>query len=171
MSRKTKIAFWSVVAAQVIFLLVFIGVKENALRAGTELILRALPVDPRSPLQGDYATLDYEIGRLPAYMDDIPPGEPVYVSLAPGPEVWTAADYRVSGTKPDEAEVYIKGKMASAGRLDFNIGADFVPEGTGHIIEQAADIRVVVKISSGGDAIIKQVLLGEAPFNPNVRRR
>jgi len=61
--------------------------------------------------------------------------------------------------------------MASAGRLDFNIGADFVPEGTGHIIEKAADIRVVVKISIGGDAIIKQVLLGEAPFNPNVRRR
>jgi len=55
--------------------------------------------------------------------------------------------------------------------LDFNIGTYFVSEGTGHIIKQAADIRVVVKISSGGDAIIKQVLLGEAPFNPNVRRR
>ena len=169
MSRKTKIAFWAVVAAQVVFLLIFIGVKENALRAGTEVILRALPVDPRSPLQGDYATLDYEIGRLPSYMDDLPVGEPVYVSLAPGPEVWTAVDYRA--TKPDEADVYIKGKVASVGRLNFNIGTYFVPEGTGHIIEQAEDVRVVVKISSGGNAIIKQVLLGEAPFNPNVHRR
>ena len=52
--------------------------------------------------------------------------------------------------------------------MDFNIGTYFVPEGTGHIIEQAADIPVVVKISSGGDAIIKQMLPGEAPFNPNV---
>ncbi len=168
MSRKTKIAFWSVVAAQVVFLLVFIGVKENALRAGTEVILRALPVDPRSPLPGDYATLDYEIGRLPSYLDDLKVGEPVYVSLVPGPEVWTAVDYRA--TKPREAEVYIKGTVAAAGRLDFNIGTYFVPEGTGHIIEQAADIRVVVKVGSGGDAIIKQVLLGESPFNPNVRR-
>ena len=169
MSRKTKIAFWAVVAAQVVFLLIFIGVKENALRAGTEVILRALPVDPRSPLQGDYATLDYEIGRLPSYLDDLPVGEPVYVSLAPGPEVWTAVDYRA--TKPAEADVYIKGKVASVGRLNFNIGTYFVPEGTGHIIEQAEDVRVVVKISSGGNAIIKQVLLGEAPFNPNVHRR
>ena len=169
MSRKTKIAFWAVVAAQVVFLLVFIGVKENALRAGTEVILRALPVDPRSPLQGDYATLDYEISRLPSYLNDLEVGEPVYVSLVPGPDVWTAVDYRA--TKPGKAEVYIKGKVAASGRLDFNIGTYFVPEGTGHIIEQAADIRVVVKVGSGGDAIIKEVLLGEAPFNPNVRRR
>ena len=67
MSRTLKIAFWATVAGQIILLLVFIGFKENTLRSGTSVLLQAVPIDPRSPLQGDYAILDYEIAELPAH--------------------------------------------------------------------------------------------------------
>ena len=64
-----RIAFWAIVAVQLVFLIGFIGVREVALRTGTEVVLQTVPVDPRSLLQGDYAILDYEIARLPDWMD------------------------------------------------------------------------------------------------------
>ena len=51
-----RIAFWIVVAAQLVFLIGFIVVKEADLRIGTEVVLQTVPVDPRSLLQGDYAS-------------------------------------------------------------------------------------------------------------------
>ena len=62
-----RIAFWIVVAAQLVFLIGFIVVKEVDLRIGTEVVLQTVPVDPRSLLQGDYAILDYEIASLPPH--------------------------------------------------------------------------------------------------------
>ena len=52
-------------------------------------------------------------------------------------------------------------------RLDFGIGTFFVPEGTGHIVEDARDVKVVVSLSASGDAVIKTVLVDGLPFNPN----
>ena len=68
MKRWASIAFWVVVAGQLVFLLGFIAVKEVALRTGTEVVLQTVPVDPRSLLQGDYAILDYEIATLHEHM-------------------------------------------------------------------------------------------------------
>ena len=67
--------------------------------------------------------------------------------------------------KPNEAEVYIKGKVASVSCFAFNIGTYFVPARTGHNVEQAMGIKVVVKIRGSEDGIIKQILLGGTPFN------
>ena len=61
MKTWASIAFWIVVAGQLVFLIGFIAVKETALSTGREVVLQTVPVDPRSLLQGDYAILDYEI--------------------------------------------------------------------------------------------------------------
>ena len=71
MKPWARIAFLTVVAAQLVFLIGFIGVREAALHTSTEVVLQTVPVDPRSLLQGDYATLDYEIAELPGYMDQL----------------------------------------------------------------------------------------------------
>ena len=165
MKTWASIAFWIVVAGQLVFLLGFIAVKEVSLRTGTEVVLQTAPVDPRSLLQGDYAILDYEIARPPRYMRDLPPGETIYVVLSQGREVWEAEYYEYG--RPPASQVFIKGRIVSRSRLDFGIGTYFVPEGTGRIIENAQDVKVVVKLDADGNAIIKQVLVDGEPFDPD----
>ena len=165
MSRWARIAFGIVVAGQLVFLLAFIAWKEIDLRTGTEVVLQTVPVDPRSLLQGDYAILDYEIADLPRFMEDLPTGETAYVVLSQGPEVWEAEYYEYR--RPPASQVFIKGRVDSRGRLDFGIGTYFVPEGTGHIIERAQDVKVMVKLDADGNAIISGVLVDGEPFDPD----
>ena len=166
MKSWARIAFLTVVAAQLVFLIGFIGIRETALFTGTEVVLQTVPVDPRSLLQGDYAILDYEIATLPGYMETRGVGETVYVELRRGSNVWTARDYSVWPGNFDGA-IFIKGRIDERGRLDFGIGTYFVPEGTGRIIERAQDVRVVVSIDDDGNAVIKDVLIDGEPFNPD----
>lgn len=63
------------------------------------------------------------------------------------------------------AEVYIRGVINAEGRLDFGIGTYFVPEGTGYLIEDAEDVKVVVSLDDRGQAVIKSVLVDGVPFN------
>lgn len=165
MSRAAAIAFWVVIAGQVVFLLAFIAVKEVQLNTGVEVTLQTAPVDPRSLLQGDYAILDYEIGRnLPASAR-FAPGDSVYITLRPGPEVWTA--YAYYSAEPPAGEVFIQGRAISRNRAEFPaIATYFVPEGTGRLIDTAADVKVVVSLDRRGNAIIRQVLVDGRPFNP-----
>ena len=92
-------------------------------------------------------------------------GEQVYVVLEERRDVWTAAQYRTN--PPSSSSVFIRGSVDRRGHLDFGIGTYFVPEGTGHIIENAQDVKVVVKLDADGNAIIKQVLVDGEPFDPD----
>ena len=122
--------FFALVAAQVIGLTVFAAVQEAKLR-GTEVTLQTVPVDPRSLLQGDYAILDYEIAELPPHLADLPPGSIVYVTLAESAGAWPAVAYQPDQPPPDDGATYIRGEVNARRRLDFGIGAYFVPEGAG----------------------------------------
>ena len=162
-SPWARVAFWIVVVGQLIFLLAFIGYKEVDRLTGQEVVLQTVPVDPRSLLQGDYAILDYEIATLPdGTQYEI--GETVYVTLARGQEVWYAESY--SSHLFSDSEAVIVGRVDRPGHLDFNIGTYFVPEGTGHIIENAQDVKVVVNVNADGSAIIMEVLVDGEPFDP-----
>lgn len=164
MSRRMTILFFAVVAAQVVGLVVFAGARQIALTQGREVTLQTVPVDPRSLLQGDYAILDYEIARLPSRMRDEPEGGMVYVTLQECGEVWCADRY--SSWEPDPPDVFIRGRVTDRRRLDFGIGTFFVPEGTGYIVEQARDVKVMVSLNASGNAVIKQVLVDGRPFDP-----
>ena len=168
MSRRT--AVWlliAVVAAQIAGLLAFAGVREARLRAGAEVILQTAPVDPRSLMQGDYAILDYAIAELPDDLDDLPSGSVVYVRLAESDSgVWHSTAH-FTGRLPDDGRTYIRGEVDGRGRLDFGIGTYFVPEGTGYIIENAGDVKVVVSLDAGGRAVIKRVLVDGDEFRPD----
>ena len=65
MTRLASILFFAVVAAQVVGLVAFAGVRQAAVTEGREITLQTAPVDPRSLFQGDYAILDYEIAEIP----------------------------------------------------------------------------------------------------------
>lgn len=166
MKPWVRIAFWAIVAAQLAFLIGFIGVREVALRTGTEVVLQTAPVDPRSLLQGDYAILNYEIARLPDWMDGFSAGRTVYVVLQEERDVWTSSAYTEERSHVVE-EVFIKGRIDRIGRADFGIGTYFVPEGTGRTIENAQDVKVVVSVDEDGNAVIKDVLVDGEPFDPD----
>ena len=161
-----RIAFWTIVAAQLVFLIGFIGVREVALRSGTEIVLQTVPVDPRSLLQGDYAILDYEIARLPDWMYGFSVGRTVYVALQEERDGWTSSAYSQERSHVAR-EVFIKGRIDRRGHADFGIGTYFVPEGTGRIIERAQDVKVVVSVDGDGNAVIKDVLVDGEPFDPD----
>ena len=165
MTRLASILFFAVVAAQVVGLVAFAGVRQAAVTEGREITLQTAPVDPRSLFQGDYAILDYEIAEIPPHLAEQPAGAQVYVTLEKCGEVWCADAYALS--KPESAEVYILGVINADGRLDFGIGTFFVPEGTGHIVEDAEDVKVVVSLDDRGQAVIKSVLVDGEPFNPD----
>ena len=166
MKPWVRIAFWAIVAAQLVFLVGFIGVREVALRTGTEVVLQTVPVDPRSLLQGDYVILDYEIARLPERMDGLSVGRTIYVVLQEERDVWTSSTYAEERSHV-AGEVFIKGRIDRRGHADFGIGTYFVPEGTGHIVERAQDMKVVVRVDGDGNAVIKDVLVDGEPFGPD----
>ena len=165
MTRIASILFFAVVAAQVVGLVAFAGVRQVALTEGREITLQTAPVDPRSLFQGDYAILDYEIAVLPEDLRDFPAGSEIFVVLHECGDVWCVAWHELA--RPPPSDVFIRGVINQRGRLDFGIGTYFVPEGTGHIIERAQDVKVVVALDDRGQAVIKDVLVDGAPFAPD----
>ena len=163
MSLKFRLTFGAIVLAQVLLLIGVIGQREYSLRHGTEVVLQIRPVDPRSLFQGDYAILAYEISRPPRE-GQFSNGDSVYVYLEEGPESWRGVDYRHRRDSSDKRP-FIKGRMGDHRDIDFGIGTYFVPEGTGYIIEDAADVKVVVSVNYRGHAIIKDVLVDGVPFH------
>ena len=73
MNLWTKIALLA--AVQVGALLAMIADKQWTLNTGTAVVLTTIPVDPRSPLMGDYVRLDYTISRLPLAGEDAVGGD------------------------------------------------------------------------------------------------
>ena len=169
MKSWARIAFLTVVAAQLVFLIGFIGIRETALFTGTEVVLQTVPVDPRSLLQGDYAILDYEIADLPDYLHQLPVGDTVYVELVREQDFWVAS-YHSDWLDDIEEDTFIKGRVDRRGHADFGIGTYFLPEGTGRIIERAGDVKVVVNLDDDGNAVIKDVLVDGEPFDPDSER-
>ena len=168
MGRRFSLAFGCIIAAQLLLLGALIGVKEYRLHTGTTVVLQTVPVDPRSLLQGDFAILGYEISALPSHLSNLGNDRTVYVYLAQRDEIWVAV--RHTTFRPSDEDLFIKGKV-SAGRLDFGIGTYFVPEGTGHIIERARDVKVKVSVSNSGSAIIKELIIDGKPFEQALSER
>ena len=163
MSLKFRLAFGAIVLAQVLLLIGVISQREYSLRHGTEVVLQTRPLDPRSLFQGDYAILAYEISRPPRE-GQYSQGDSVYVYLKEGPESWSGVRYRRESDNSDKRP-FIKGRMGDRGDIDFDIGTYFVPEGTGYIIEDAEDVKVVVSVNYRGHAVIKDVLVDGVPFD------
>ena len=169
MSIRFNLAFGGIVAAQLLLLGGLIGIKEYNLHTGTTVVLQTVPVDPRSLLQGDYAVLGYEISSFPSDLLGFPIGSPVYVVLERRGDVWAARKYLRA--RPPEGDLYIQGEIGNARQIDFGIGTYFVPEGTGHIIERAGDVKVEVAVSSSGKATIRDVIVDGKLFKQRLSER
>ncbi len=169
MTARFSIAFWIIVAAQLVVLAGIVGFREQVRQTGELVVLQTVPVDPRSLLQGDYAILEYEIGiprrvedASPRLRDDLQRGARMFVTLERQGDIWQATSY--TRTRPRPGQLFLTGYADDSGWLDFGIGTYFVPEGTGHIVERAGDVKVRVFVDRDGDAVIDDVLVDGVPF-------
>lgn len=171
------IAYWLIVAAQLALLVGIVGFREQIRQTGERVVLQTVPVDPRSLLQGDYAILTYEIGirgrvpnARPALTEGLQRGAMRFVTLERQGDIWQATGYHRKHPRyqaPNNyrpGQPFIKGFSDDTGRLDFGIGTYFVPEGTGHIVERAGDVKVIARVDPDGNAAITGLLVDGVSF-------
>ena len=183
LTKQSKFAF--AVLLQVVILFTLILFKLTVLAGGTEVLLKIEPVDPTSPLRGDYATFQYSnISRVDSYLADVTQvstGDTVYVVLRQVGTYWKAE--RVEKVKPTSGELFLAGKLVSGGvvqqpastllprslpqplHIVYGIEEYFIPEGSGRdfsFFDKEAAARVVV--DDEGNAVLKQILVGGKPW-------
>ncbi|MDP2856661.1 MAG: GDYXXLXY domain-containing protein [Bacillota bacterium] len=167
--------FFLTVAIQVLVLLGMAARHTYTVRTGQPVMLETAPVDPWSPLRGQYVRLSYKVSMLregevafsgAPYRD----GQRVWVTLRKGDPYWKAA--AVSDRRPPAAagevavlgtvqwmswggEASVKGPAEVSVR--YGIEQFYVPEGEGQELESGASLSVEVRVDSLGRAALSRV--------------
>jgi uncharacterized membrane-anchored protein len=160
MSRRARIAFLVLVAAQAAFPLGIVAWNEVALARGTDVTLATAPVDPYDPFRGRYVTLRYEISTLPV-SGQMDAGDTVYVPLYEQGDVWTGT--RATTTRPEEG-TFIRGRVTYAaeagGTADIRYGIEtyYADEDEARRLEGVSgSLAVEVDLDDDGKARIEDV--------------
>lgn len=164
--------FVVLVALQAAVVVGAVAREEHFRRTGTDIVLEAVPVDPRDLLRGDFVILAYAVQDLSkvADRDFISAEDDVYVVLEQHGRYWERIAYRDSNPgragRPD-GTVVLRGVDANSGlrssgfRVTYqNIDRYYVPEGKG-ILPSPPDVIVV---SGDGSARIKRLEIEGKPW-------
>lgn len=173
MNRSHK-WFWTLVAGQTLFLLVWAGYHEYVRQHAPVLLLKGRPVDPQDLLRGDYLTMSYAISDLPKTAD---PSGSLKDGVA-GTDVWVLLEKHdryhvvVQASKekliPRSGQVLVRGNLefwsndSGFGRVNYGIERYFVPEGMGN--PRFKTIEIEVAVSPTHRLYLKQVLLDGKAF-------
>jgi uncharacterized membrane-anchored protein len=173
----TTIRILIVLVLQAIALAWMIGDRQSMLDAGRVVTLKVVPVDPRDIFRGDYVVLNYDVSRVDVHVvagdDEFQSGDTAYVTLKQNGEYWGAV--AISHKPPTDASglVTLKanvsyqdpvvaapnaGDLARWVSLSYGVESYFVPQGTGHAIEEEARkgvLSVDVAVDANGRAAIK----------------
>ncbi len=184
MTKLTK--FILAIALQVIIIFAIIIFKVSVLTGGTEILLKIAPVDPTSPLRGDYATFQYDdISNLDSSLlngSHVRNGDTVYVVLYQSGKFWAAQS--ASLNKPTgNNQIFIKGKVASGGEksqsdilpyqpsdsslihIVYGVEEYFIPEGKGSNFSFfSKEAAASVAIGDSGNAVLKRIYVDGKPW-------
>lgn len=178
--RRIWLAAVGLALLQTIVLLYLIVSHVTILRTGTEVLLKAAPVDPRDLLRGDYVILNYDISNVPAttLVGARPSAEGeqrVSVRLQKQADgYWGIAEssFQPLAAKADTVVLdslpfdYHPSAEATSIKVDYGIENFYVPEGEGHNLEQApaaGRLAVAIRVSAGGIGEIRSLLLDGQP--------
>lgn len=138
---------------------------EYNLTHGTEVTLKAVPVDPRDFFRGDYVILRYEMSTF-NFDEKIPrknfkTNQFVFIPLKLENEKWVTG--AITDKKP--AGLFFKGRIqqdyGQTVHVSYNgIESFFVPENKGHDYEQAQAanrLYAVMNVQSNGTANLKRL--------------
>ncbi|WP_274365299.1 GDYXXLXY domain-containing protein [Paenibacillus thermotolerans] len=159
--RKSSLAIFAVIVLQLAYLGVQAVNSEILLTNGVSVKLELQPVDPRSLLQGDYVSLNYDISVLPHSVSDSPNpyslARSVKVVLAPDQSgVYRFDRMLAPGESIAEKEVVINGKLLGGQRVYYGIETYFVPEGAGLEVERSARFAYI-RVGASGDALLERL--------------
>lgn len=182
MNKPTKII--AAIALQFVIILSIIIFKLTILVGGTEILLKIAPVDPRSPLRGDYVTFQYDISNLDRLLltGSLKNGDTIYVTLIKNRSYWVAQ--RASTKKPIEKNiVFIKGKVINGGvagksnlyplrapnssRIQVIYGSEeyFIPEGKGQGFSFVGkEVTASLAVDDEGNSTLKKVFVDGDPW-------
>jgi uncharacterized membrane-anchored protein len=170
---RIGVRLFSVVAFQFLLLAAVIGYKGYTVRTGETVLLKTVPIDPRSLFSGDYVSLRYDISTLDLSQlaPDlyVGPRQTVYVELARGDDgYWRAVGVSRDRRSIRDGHVPIKGRVEDARfgplnrtiQVTYGIENVFVPEGSGRAVESGQrDLGVEVKVDRFGNAVARQLVL------------
>jgi uncharacterized membrane-anchored protein len=178
MSRRVRLGFILVVAAQVLLLGGIVAQRLILLRTGTPVMLECVPVDPRSILSGDYVRLNYRISSFRG--DDLKRVNPADEKFKPHETVYVGLE-RPAGARFHEAReishdlarlrqrwpVVLRGTVHE-GRtwdgIDVRYGVEeyFVPQHQGRKIEQnIANTSVELAVAKSGESGIRRLFIDD----------
>lgn len=166
---RPKRWFWLAVALQVLVLAGMIGMHGYTLKTGKPVMLKTAPVDPWSPLMGQYVTLRYDISMLnegKVTMEEMPykRGETVYVLLQKGDPYWNAVAVSSVKLQAGSDQMVLRGHVEYSFdqqvSIRYGIEQFYVPEGQGPELEQHRDkMAVEVAVDSFGRGAVKSVFV------------
>jgi len=174
MNSRRKILFITVVLLQAIVLLSMIAKQEILLKTGTKIMLRCVPVDPRSLFSGDYVQLNYEISEIRALnnaalqkkIDSFNENDTIYVALEKkkGSGFHSIADFsRDHGELKKRFGVILKGTVDDnyySLRIRYGLETYFVPQNEGKEIETSmADVSAEVSIADDGRSALSKLFI------------
>jgi uncharacterized membrane-anchored protein len=159
--------------------------RAMLLTQGREIVLNVTPVDPRDLLRGDYVRLGYAISQIPGSLasrrEDS--GRSIFVTLErkgppeDGKWVPVAASPEPPAAPGAENKIILRGAMLwpwtslpsdeashniTTVHVDYGIETYFVPENTGHDLEQATRdgaVKAVISVDRDGHAAIKGLIV------------
>lgn len=162
-----------VAALQTVALGYMIVDRQQMLDSARIVTLKVVPVDPRDIFRGDYVVLNYDISRVEVATlggeNRFSSGETAYVTLQRQPDQsWkpVAIAHKPGQQSPDivalRATVQyaedLDGNPTAKVTLTYGIESYFVPQGTGHAIEQEArkgNLSVDVAVNPQGRTAIR----------------
>ncbi len=169
--RNRPVIFLSIaVIIQLVLIGVLLGKQVFTVQTGNTVRIEVEPVDPRSPLRGDYMNLRYSISRIDTDLlsspGELEGGDTVYVHLEqkPSDKTWKA----VSVTKERPAnEVSMRGKVTAVGSgmigVKYGIEQYFIPEGSGRNVN-LRNAEVEVKVDRFGNSVLQQLYVNDEPW-------
>jgi uncharacterized membrane-anchored protein len=162
MSRRGRIAYIVLAAAQVLFPLGLVGYNEARLAFGYDVRLKVEPVDPTDPFRGEYVDLSYEVSQV-RISGDLSPGATVYVKLHKEGERWVGERAQLS--RP-QSHPFIRGRFVTrqggGALVEYGIETYFVEEGRSLEYERAIarqELYVDVALDRSGRARIKRLVV------------
>ncbi len=173
MTSFQKKGFILVVALQIGSLSFMIQKRMKLLETGKSVMLRCVPVDPRSLFSGDYVILNYAISSFSSEKfeslnrggERFRKNDTIYVGLVKeeGSGFWNAAEVSHEREKLKEGyKAVIRGEITSLYRYRIRYGVEeyFVPQFKGKKIEKRIrDVSVEVAVADTGESGIKKLFI------------
>lgn len=164
MTRRALV-FWSLVAAQAVFLLGWAGYHERVRQTAPTILLKVVPVDPRDLVRGDYMILAYDITTAPAPTGtegDTYGGDVFVVLEKRGPFHAVVKTSFIEPTSVKPGQIWVRGTVRAfqpKERLlvDYGIERYFVPEGKGTPVFKQLAVRA--SVAPDHRLYIRQLLL------------